>query len=146
MNKTECIKIMAILGAFYSGGKNDPKAQAAAWYLILGKYDYRIAEQAVLHFAENDTREYATFPTVGAIVTEIKATQWRIYQPVNEIIRCVSYGKDYMQLSDRAKRLISESTYNEWLAMDAEVFAENIPKYREALKDNHQRLLTDGQD
>ena len=146
MTKEECIKIMAMLGAFYGGGKTDPKMQAEAWYLILGKYDYRIAEQAVLHFAENDTRDYATFPAVGKIVAEIKAMQLLINKPINEIINGVSYGRDYRQLSDDAQDLISERAYGEWLSMNAETFAKNIPTYREALKGNQQRLLTDGKD
>lgn len=141
MTKTECIKIMAMLGAFYSGGKNDPKLQAEAWYLILGKYPYRIAEQAVLHFAENDTREYATFPTVGAIVAEIKAEQKRIEKPINEIIRAIAYGYDYTQLSTEARALIEEGAYKEWLAMDAEEYAGKMSILSEILKGNQQKLL-----
>ena len=141
MTKTECIKIMAMLGAFYSGSKNDPKLQAEAWYLILGKYPYRIAERAVLHFAENDTREYATFPTVGAIVTEIGAEQMRIQKPIKEIVRAIAYGYDYTQLSDGARELIKEDTYNEWLAMDAEEYASKMHILSDALKGNQQKML-----
>lgn len=141
MTKTECIKIMAILGAFYSGGKNDPKLQAEAWYLILGKYPYHIAEQAVLHFAENDTREYATFPTVGAIVAEIGKEQMRIEKPIREITRAIAYGYDYMQLSPVAKGLIGEERYNEWLAMDAEEYASKMDVLSNSLKDYQQKML-----
>ena len=141
MTKEECVKIMAMLGAFYSGGKNDPKIQAQAWYLILGKYDYSITERAVLHFAENDTRDYATFPTVGRIVTEIKAEQLRIERPIKEIIRSVSYGYEYDTLTDDAKRLIWESLYNEWLNMDAEEFANKSGEYTDILKGKRDKLL-----
>lgn len=141
MTKVECIQIMAMLGAFYSGGKNDPKLQAEAWYLILGKYPYRIAEQAVLHFAENDTREYATFPTVGKIVAEIKAEQMKIDKPVKEIVRNISYGRDYAQLTDNAKVLISEELYNDWLDMDAEEFAYKADALSDFLKGNQQMML-----
>lgn len=141
MTKTECIKIMAMLGAFYSGGKNDPKMQAEAWYLILGKYPYRIAEQAVLHFAENDTREYATFPTVGKIVEEIRAEQKRIDKPIGEIIRNISYGRDYVQLSKEAKALIDEEVYGEWLKMNAEDFANKSDILADLLKGNRQMML-----
>ena len=141
MTKAECIKIMAVLGAFYSGGKNDPKMQAEAWYLILGKYPYRVAEQAVLHFAENDTREYATFPTVGKIVAEIKAEQMKIDKPVKEIVRNISYGRDYAQLTDNAKVLISEELYNDWLDMDAEEFAYKADALSDFLKGNQQMML-----
>lgn len=141
MTETECIKIMAMLGAFYSGGKNDPKMQAKAWYLILGKYPYRIAEQAVLHFAENDTREYATFPTVGKIVEEIRAEQKRIDKPIGEIIRNISYGRDYVQLSREAKALIGEEVYGEWLNMNAEDFANKSDILADLLKGNQQMML-----
>ena len=141
MTKAECIKIMAMLGAFYSGGKNDPKMQAEAWYLILGKYPYRIAEQAVLHFAENDTREYATFPTVGKIVEGIRAEQKRIDKPIGEIIRNISYGRDYVQLSREAKALIGEGTYGEWLNMNAEDFANKSDILADLLKGNQQMML-----
>lgn len=141
MDKTETIKIMAMLGAFYSGGKNDPKMQAEAWHLILSKYPYRVAEQAVLHFAENDTREYATFPTVGKIVAEIKAEQARIDKPVREIIRNISYGREYAQLTNDAKTIINEESYGEWLSMDAEEFANKSDAIANAIKGNRQMLL-----
>lgn len=141
MTRTECIQIMAMLGAFYSGGKNNPKLQAEAWYLILGKYPYRIAEQAVLHFAENDTREYATFPTVGKIVEAIKAEQKRIDKPIREIIRNISYGRDYIQLTNDAKALISEEAYGEWLDMNAEDFANKSNILADVLKGNQQMML-----
>ena len=141
MTKTECIQIMAMLGAFYSGSKNDPKLQAEAWYLVLSKYPYRIAEQAVLHFAENDTREYATFPTVGKIVAEIKAEQARIDRPIRQIIKNISYGRDYAQLTDDAKVLIGEETYNDWLGMDAEVFAYKSDALADVLKGNQKMML-----
>lgn len=141
MTKEETVKIMAMLGAFYSGGKNDPKMQATAWHLVLGKYDYRIAQQAVLHFAENDTREYATFPTVGTIVAEIRKEGVREYKPISEVLYGVSYGKGYDQLSDDAKRLISKDMYDEWMKIDAEVFSENMGKFNEVLRTAQQRLL-----
>lgn len=139
MTKEETVKIMAMLGAFYSGGKNNPKIQAQAWHLILGKYPYDVAEAAVLHFAENDAREYATFPTVGKIVAEIKAEQMRLERPIKEIVKAISYGWDYDQLSEDAKRNITEAHYNEWLHMDAEEFANKINVFTNMLKGS--RLL-----
>lgn len=141
MTETETIKIMAMLGAFYSGGKNDPKLQAKAWYLVLGKYPYRVAERAVLRFAENDTREYATFPTVGKIVAEIKAEQDRISKPVKEIVTNISYGREYTQLTDGAKALISEEMYKEWLNVNAEEFANKAGTLSNLLRENQQKLL-----
>ena len=141
MTKEETIKIMAMLGAFYSGGKNDPKAQARAWHLILAKYPYGVAEQAVLHFAENDTRDYATFPTVGTIVAEIRKEQSRIEKPIREIVNNISYGRDYEHLTKEAKYLIDEETYKEWLGMNAEEFAYKSPTLVSVLKGSRQALL-----
>lgn len=138
MTKEETIKIMAMLGAFYSGGKNDPRSQAVAWHMILAKYDYRTAEAAVLHFAENDKRDYATFPTVGAIVAEIKAEMTRRYKPVREIIRSVSYGDPYKSLSAEAKQLIDITQYREWLRIDAMEFAERSEEFAHYLEDKAQ--------
>lgn len=140
MTKEETVKIMAMLGAFYSGGKNDPKVQANAWYLILAKYDYKIASKAVLHFAENDTRDYATFPAVGKIVAEIKAEEARTKAPINETIRAISYGRSYQTLSANAKALITESSYNEWLSINAEEFAGMTDKLAMILGDTQLKL------
>lgn len=137
---------MAMLGAFYSGGKNDPRIQAHAWHLILGKYPYDVAESAVLHFAENDTREYATFPTVGTIVAEIKAEQMRIDKPIREIVKAISYGRTYEQLSEDAQRNITEEHYNEWLNMDAEEFANKVSIFTNILKSSRLLENKDGQD
>ena len=141
MTDKETIKLMAMLNAFYAGGKGDPKLQATAWHLVLGKYDYRIASQAVIHFAENDTREYATFPPVGAIVAQIKKEIVEERKPITEIIRAVSYGRQYEQLSDNAKQLIGEDKYDSWLKMDAEEFAYNAESLANGLKENQRMLL-----
>ena len=134
MTKEETVKIMALLGAFYAGGKNDPRTQAQAWYMILYKYDFDIAQSAVLRFAENDTREYATYPAVGSIVSAIKAETVARNKPVEEIIKGVSYGTGYERLSADAQKLIPADTYAEWLKVDAEEFQRNASKYGEILR------------
>ena len=141
MTDKETIKLMAMLNAFYAGGKGDPKLQATAWHLVLGKYDYRIASQAVIHFAENDTREYATFPPVGAIVAQIKREIVEERKPITEIVKAVCYGWRYEQLSDNAKQLISEDKYDEWLKADAEEFASHAELLADGLRRNQLMLL-----
>lgn len=140
MTKEETIKIMAMLGAFYSGGNNNPKLQAEAWHLILQKYDYHIAECAVLKFAEDDTREYATFPAVGKIVAEIKAEEKRRKAPIGEITYSLQYGKPYESLSDNARLIISEEVYNEWLSKNAEELPMKLPLLSEMLKSRQPQL------
>lgn len=140
MTKKETIQIMAMLGAFYGAGKSNPEAMAEGWYLILEPYDFEIARKAVLEFAKHDTRDYATFPAVGKIVQFIEAEMRQNKAPIKEIIRAVSYGYDYDQLSDNAKLNISEGHYNSWLDMDAEEFANSAYVLAEQLKSGTKRL------
>lgn len=150
MTKSETIKIMAMLGAFYSGSKNNAELQAEAWFLVLGKYDYETAQKAVLNFAENDVREYATFPAVGAIVKAIKEQEAREERPVREIIRGVSYGKGYDELTVEAKSLISRDKYGAWLHMNAEMFASRAETFADEIRANrltqqrHMKTLLQG--
>lgn len=141
MTKEETVKIMTMLGAFYSGSKNNAKMQAAAWHMVLEKYDFEIAQKAVLNFAENDTREYATFPAVGVIVREIRNQQYLEAKPIKEVIRAISYGKGYEDISDDAKRIISEEVYNKWLKVDAEEFAAKSEFFAKMLSTGHTLML-----
>lgn len=140
MTKEETIKIMAMLSAFYAGGKNDPKVQAQAWHLILQKYDYKIAESAVLRYAENDTRDYATFPALGKIVAEIREEMKLRKAPVREITYSLQYGKDYNALSEQARLLISEEMYEKWLEIDAEHLSKIITQLVEILEQRQPQI------
>ena len=144
MTKQETIQIMAMLGAFYSGGKNDPRIQAEAWYLILKKYDFETAKVAVLKFAENDTRDYATFPAVGKIVEAIRIEEKARMKPIYEIKMSISHGRRYEDIDTYCKSLITKDMYNEWLSMDAELFEQNSSKLIEALKNENRNRLTAG--
>ena len=141
MTKEETVKIMALLGAFYAGGKNDPKTQAQAWHMILYKYDFDIAKSAVLRYAENDMREYAAFPPVGRIVGAIKAETAERNRPIQEVILGVSYGTGYENLSAEAQCLISKAEYAEWLKVDAMTFQHDSEHYIDLLKKKRSYLL-----
>ena len=134
MTKTETIQIMAMLQAFYGMGKGNPEIMAEGWYLILEPYDFEIAKRAVLNYAKNDTREYGTFPTVGNIVKEIEAEMRREQAPIKEVVRAISYGWGYDQLSKEAKANITQEHYNDWLNMDAEEFANKANALAGTLK------------
>lgn len=140
MTQLETVQVLALLNAYYAGGKNDPKSQVKAWHMILGKYDYETAVQAILDFAENDTRDYATFPAVGLIVKAIKTEETRRKKPVNEILYGVSTGRDYNMISDNAKKLISADMYNEWLKMDAEKFNNRMGEFEMLLQSRIKRI------
>ena len=141
MTKEETVKIMTMLGAFYSGSKNNAKMQAAAWHMVLEKYDFEIAQKAVLNFAENDTRDYATFPAVGVIVREIRNQQQLEAKPIKEVIRSISYGKRYEDISDDAKQIISKELYNKWLKIDAEEFAAKSEFFAKMLSTGHTLMI-----
>lgn len=142
MTQGETIKVLELLNAYYVGGKNDPKQQVVAWHLILKKYDFEDAMAAVMRFAENDTRSYPSFPGVGVIVNEINAEVKRRESRIAEVIRMVGYGKDYDSLSDEAKKLIPETSYAKWLAIDAEEFASRQGAFADFLR--KRRLALEG--
>jgi hypothetical protein len=140
MTKKETLTILALLNAFYAGGKNDPKQQTEAWHMILHKYDYESARNAVLNFAENDTRDYATFPAVGLIVKEIRKAKKSRNDAISQIIVGISYGRTYDMMPDKAQALISESTYNEWLNMDAELFSIKAGTLKQILQQKQKQI------
>lgn len=141
MTKEDTVKIMAMLGAFYGAGKSNPEVMADGWYLILEPYDYDMACRAVLNYAKNDVREYASFPTVGNIVKCINDEIAKDEAPIKEVVRAVSYGWGYDQLSKDAKELVSPIRYEEMLKMDAEEFANNAGKVATTLKNRRQALI-----
>lgn len=141
MTFDETTKIMALLGAFYGAGKANPEVMAEGWFMILEPYDFQIAQKAVLNYAKNDVREYASFPTVGNIVKCIEEEMRKDQAPIREIVRAISYGRTYDQLSADAKNLISEERYNTWLKMDAEEFANKSMVITETLKSERKRLV-----
>ena len=141
MTKSETIQLMAMLGAFYGAGKANPEIMAEGWFMILEPYDFQIAQKAVLNYARNDVREYASFPTVGNIVRCIEEEMRKDQAPIKEIVRNISYGRDYSLLTADAKSIISEERYNSWLKMDAEEFANKSMVIAETLKSERKRLI-----
>lgn len=140
MTEKETIQLMAMLGAFYGAGKANPEIMAEGWFMILEPYDFQIAQKAVLNYARNDVREYASFPTVGNIVRCIEEEMRKEQAPVKEIVRAISYGWGYDQLSKEAKEIISEDRYISWLKMDAEEFSNKAHIMAETLKSERKRL------
>lgn len=138
MTELETIKIMEVLNALYAGGNNEPRQQAIAWHCILCKHDFNETMNAVFRFAENDTRDYATFPTPGKIIAEIKAEESRNNATIKEIIRSIGYGKDYDELSEPAKALIPRESYCKWMNIKADEFAEKQEKYADFLRRRQQ--------
>ena len=143
MTKNETIQIMAILQAFYGMGKGNPEVMAEGWHLILEPYAYDVAYRAVLTYAKNDTREYAQFPTVGNIVKCIEEEMRKESAPINEVVRAISYGWQYDQLSKEAQANITKEHYDDWLKMDAEEFSNKANILRGNLKKKVKQLEGD---
>lgn len=141
MTLDETVKIMSILGAFYGAGKSNPEVMAEGWFVVLEPYDFNVAYRAVIEYAKNDTREYASFPTVGNIVKYIEAEMAKDQAPIKEVVRAISYGWGYDQLSGSAKDIISEERYKSWLKMDAEEFSNKAHIMSETLKSERKKLL-----
>lgn len=142
MTKKETIQIMSMLSAFYGAGKGNPEIMAEGWYIVLEPYEFKHAYNAVLEYAKNDTREYASFPTVGNIVKCIEDEKVKEQKPINDIIRAISYGWDYTQLSTEAMYIIDEEHYDSLLKMDAEEFSRKAGIIAESLKKEQKRLVS----
>ena len=141
MTKKETVRIMSMLGAFYGAGKSNPEIMAEGWHIILEPYEFKHAYNAVLEYAKNDTREYASFPTVGNIVKNIELEQVKEQAPISEIVRAISYGRKYDQLSDSAQTLIDLDYYDSLLKMNAEEFASKASVIAESLRQKQKRLV-----
>ena len=140
MTEKETVQVMAMLEGFYGMGKGNPEIMAAAWHLVLKDYDFGIASKAVIEYAKNDTREYASFPTVGNIVKCIEDEMKKEQAPINEVVRAVAYGWQYDQLSAEAQANITKEHYDDWLNMDAEEFANKANVLAGTLKKKQKRL------
>ena len=143
MTEKETVQVMAMLEGFYGMGKGNPEIMAAAWHLVLKDYDFEITSKAVIEYAKNDTREYASFPTVGNIVKCIEDEKRKEVAPINEVTRAISYGWHYDQLSKEAQANITEEHYNDWLKMDAEEFQTKANILAGTLKKKQQKRLTE---
>ena len=136
MNKNETLKILAMLSAYYGQGKSDAKQMASAWYLILKDYPYQDAEQAVIEFARNDVRDYATFPAPGALINQIEETRKK-----ERSMKCAAWinilnTDEYDQLIEEAKDWFSREQFTELKKLPYEI--------QLAQRDNFIKLIGEG--
>lgn len=148
MTKEETIKVMAVLCALYGQGKGDPKMMATAWHLILQDYGYDETCAAVVEFAKNDVRDYATFPAVGKIVQAIEAMRTKRNRAINEVYMAIALNnKAYEDLSETAKAICPPALFEEWKRYSvrhADEFCEHGAKYKAVLRGNLNKLLGGG--
>ena len=136
MSKKEVIKLLAIISAYYGTSKTDAETMVNAWYLLLKDYDYAVAEQAVLEYAKNDTREYSQFPKVGVVIESIKKEE----QAFTVIRNHAYYGKEYSELSERGKKWITEERYNRLRKCPEEYLLNNLTEIKRTLVDGRKLL------
>ena len=114
MTIQETTQLLAIISAYYGQGKADAKQMAHAWHIILKDYDYLTSERAVIEFAKNDRRDYATFPSVGQIVAAIEKER-----KLPRLIHNTANMNDlYSSLPDRAKEMITETDFERIRTME----------------------------
>lgn len=150
MTKTETIKILTILSAFYGQGKSDTEIMANAWHVVIGEYEYYIAERAVYNYVRNDTREYASFPSPGNIIDEIEKESKLYNRMFNQVLNAArSILKDraelyrsYREKIDKSgKKLISADKFVELASMREEDLLDMRDTIIEELKSKDKTMF-----
>lgn len=136
MTKTETIKILTLLSAFYGEGKAEAEIMAAAWHELLAGYDYYIVRRAVMNFAKADIRHYAAFPTPGTIIAAVEAENAIYNRTFNSLLN----NADYKELPERAQAIISKIDYDREKERPYEEKLADRERIIETLKTNDLRL------
>ena len=138
MTKEEVGKVLALLAAYYGQGRTfDVRQMVEGWYYIIGEYDYPTAKRAIIEYARNDTRDYASFPTAGSIRKAIENER----TVPNRIFAKIRANTPYERLSRKEKNYITETAYNKALQMREEQLLDNHKTIIEYMRGNERRLL-----
>ena len=134
MTREEVGKVLALLSAYYDKGQRTMgvKATVVAWEYVIGQYEYNVAKRAVINFARNDTREYATFPSAGLIRKAIEEEEAVSRLIFNSAFR----DAPYEALPPRCKEQITEHNYKSLLGREQEELLEHKDGIIEQLKNN----------
>lgn len=134
MTREEVGKVLALLSAYYDKGQRtmSVKATVVAWEYVIGQYEYNVAKRAVINFARNDTREYATFPSAGLIRKAIEEEEAVPRLIFNSAFR----GSPYETLPPRCKEEITEQAYGDIMGNKQEDLLEHKDRIIERLKSN----------
>lgn len=139
MTRTEVGKVLALLSAYYDKGQRsmDVKATVAAWHYVIGEYDYDVAKLAVIEYAKNDTRDYASFPSAGVIR---KAIENELAVP-NRIFNHLRKGIPYEGITDKEKTYIGEKAYNSLMSMREEALLDYHDTFVKRIRTENGLLL-----
>lgn len=138
MTKEEVGKVLALLTAYYGQGRTfDVRQMVEGWYYVIGEYDYNTAKRAVVEFARNDTRDYASFPTAGSVR---KAIENECNVP-NKIFAKIRANTPYERLTQKERRYISEKAYEKALKLREEQLLDSHKTIIEYMRGNERNLL-----
>lgn len=120
MDKTETAKLLGNLSILYGRPKGDPEMTADVWHELVKQYEYKDALKAMYDFARQDTRDYATFPAPGVIISFIEKgiehKKGLLYRTFNDMFD----GRPYEELPEGCKEICPQSVYERGLAMDTD--------------------------
>lgn len=117
MTEKETAKALTLLSAFYGEGKAEVYLMVKAWQELLADYEYFVVRRAIFKFAKNDTREYASFPTPGTIIMEIK-NEYSTYSGIFNALLNDQWHGNYEKVPDYIKQLFSADQYDRFMALD----------------------------
>lgn len=137
MTVDETIKVLSKLSAFYGEPKSDAREMAMGWHIVLKDYDFAYVDMAVIQFAMNDTRDYATFPTVGKFIQSIEHVKSTPYRLIGKARKKIPYDS----LETLEKRIIGRKAYDRMLDMDDVKLVEQVPTIVSYIQD--KQLLTE---
>lgn len=112
---------------------------AMAWHEIIGEYDYKTVERAIINYAREDERDYPVFPSPGQIIESINK---EVNIP-HAIWGRMANNCPYRELSARAKRLITQEEY-ESMSSKTEMFYDDAGKDKFLEWFNNRVLLLEG--
>lgn len=140
MEINETGKVMEVLSAFYGQGKSDTNRMLIAWHEILKDYPYEMVYQAVMEYAKNDRREYASFPAPGAIMQVIEEAEAEQKNIVNRTFYVLLHKTPYGDMPKEQQAICDQGVYERGLKMDEEELIARQDDFKQMLRKTQKRL------
>ena len=140
MEINETGKVMEVLSAFYGQGKSDTNKMLIAWHEILKDYPYSLVYQAVMTYAKNDRREYASFPAPGAIMQVIEEAEAEQKNIVNRTFYALLHKTPYGEMPKEQQTICDQGVYERGLKMDEEELIARQDDFKRMLRKTQKRL------
>lgn len=120
MDKAETAQLLGNLAILYGRPKGDPEMTANVWYELVKQYDYKDAMKAMYDFARQDTRDYATFPAPGIIISFIESAADYKRRLRFRTFNMMYDGRPYEELPEDCQNICPKEVYERGLKMDVE--------------------------